>query len=108
MKSIEEYLQGSQPVLIEFYATWSESCKLMNNELQQVKDRACERMIVIKKDIEEYSDFIERYAIHSIPTLLLFKAGKIIWRKNGFAPAHEILDQLSAATANQDRPVQHL
>lgn len=99
MKSLKEYIQGSRPVLVEFYATWSESCKLMDTVLQQVRDRASERMIIIKKDIEEYSEWIEQYNVHSIPTLLMFKDGQVIWRKNGFAPAHEILDKLSTVTA---------
>jgi Thioredoxin domain-containing protein len=96
MQRFEECLLSTRPVLVEYYATWSESCKLMDEELQQVKNWAGERVMVMKKDIEEYSELIERYAIHSIPTLLLFKEGKIIWRKNGFAPARDILEQLTA------------
>lgn len=96
MESFDNFLLSTRPVLVEFYASWSESCKLMDDELQQVKEWAGERILVIKKDAEEYSGMIERYAIRSIPTLLLFKEGKIIWRKNGFAPAREILEQLTA------------
>jgi Thioredoxin domain-containing protein len=96
MENFEEFLLSTRPVLVEFYADWSESCTLMDEELQLVKEWAGERVIVMKKDVEEYAELIERYAIRSIPTLLLFKEGKIIWRKNGFAPAREIMEQLTA------------
>lgn len=95
MKSFEQYIKGSRPVVVEFYAMWSEACKLMDAELQEVRERVHERAIVIKIDVEEYSERIEQYYIHSIPTVIIFMDGQSIWRKNGFAPAYEILDHLS-------------
>jgi thioredoxin 1 len=95
MKNLEEYIYGSQPVLVEFYATWSESCNQMDAVLQDVRATAGERAIVLKIDIEEYSEWIKQYSINKIPTLVIFKDGQIIWRKSGIVAAHEILEHLS-------------
>jgi thioredoxin 1 len=94
MNNFEAYIQGSMPVVAEFYAHWSEPCKLMEPVLQEVREIAGQRAITIRIDIDENKELAQQYGIYTVPTVAIFKEGNIIWQKNGLTPAHDILDHL--------------
>ena len=63
--------------------------------LHEVKEQVGERAVVLKMDIEKSPHYSELYNIRSVPTLIIFKDGNILWRKSGVASTHEILQQLN-------------
>jgi thioredoxin 1 len=94
MKTFEGHIQGDKPVLVDFYTKWCGPCKLMGPVLQEVKAITGERTTVLKIDLDQYPYYSRLYNIYSIPTIILFHRGKIIWRKTGVASAHEILKEM--------------
>jgi thioredoxin 1 len=94
MHSFEVYIQGVIPVVAEFYADWSEACKLMEPVLQEVKEIAGERAITLRIDIDKNQEISQQYGIYTVPSIAIFKDGVVIWQKKGITTAHEILDHL--------------
>lgn len=94
MNNFESYIQGTIPVIVEFYADWSASCKLMGPILQEVKEIAGERAITVRLDVDKNHEIAEQYQIYTVPSVAIFKEGYMIWHKNGITAAHEILDHL--------------
>jgi thioredoxin 1 len=91
----ESHIQGAKPVLVEYYAGWSEPCKLLIPVLQEVKEQAGDRATVLQIDIEQDKPYADDYQVYAVPTLILFKQGHVLWRKTGLASAHEILEHLN-------------
>jgi thioredoxin 1 len=94
MNKFETLINGGKPVLVDFFEEWCGPCKSMAPILKEVKQKVGESAVVIKVDIDKNEDFSNHYNIHSVPTLILFKAGKILWRKSGIAQQDEIYQQL--------------
>jgi thioredoxin 1 len=95
MNSFEAHIKGNKPVVVDFSAEWCGPCKLMGPVLHEVKEKVGERATILKIDIDKSSQFVELYNIRAVPTLLIFKDGDVVWRKNGVTPAHEILQHLN-------------
>lgn|SRR5689334_11288909 len=91
----ESHIEGKKPVLVEYYADWCEPCKLLVPVLQEVKETAGDRATVLRINIDQDQPYANDYSVFSVPTLILFKQGKIFWRKNGITSSHEILEHLN-------------
>ena len=94
MNNFESLLQGSIPVVVEFYADWSELCKRMEPVLQEVKEIAGERATTLRIDIDKNHETAQHFGIYTVPSVAIFKEGYMVWHKNGITAAHEILDHL--------------
>jgi thioredoxin 1 len=90
----ESHIQGIKPVLVEYYADWSEACKLLIPVVHELKATAGDRITVLRINIEQDPTFAKDYHVYTVPTLILFKEGKIIWRKNGMSSYHEIVENM--------------
>jgi thioredoxin 1 len=95
MKSFEGHIKGNTPVVVDFFAEWCAPCKLMGPILHEVKEQVGERAIILKLDIDKSPYYSHLYNIRSVPTLIIFKDGNILWRKSGIASTPEILQQLN-------------
>jgi len=95
MISFEGHINGNKPVIVDFFAEWCRPCKMMEPVLHNVKERIGDRAIVLKLDIDKTPYYSQLYNIRSVPTLLIFKNGKIVWRKSEVAPSYEILEQIN-------------
>jgi thioredoxin 1 len=94
MTTFESHIQGTLPVIVEFYADWCEPCKLMEPVMQEVKETAGERAITLKINIDQHAALAQQYSVYTVPAVAIFKEGHILWHKNGITPAHEILEHL--------------
>ena len=94
MNKFEEHIQGSKPVVVDFFAEWCGPCKMMPPVLKQVKDSVGEQATILKMDIDKNPEYAQRLGIQAVPTLIIFQNGNIIWRKAGVSSAPEILGQL--------------
>ena len=90
MSQFHELINRNTPTLVDFYADWCAPCRLMPPILKDVKNELGEQVNVLKVDVEKNRKAARKYDIRSIPTLLIFKNGKVMWRKTGVAQAHEI------------------
>jgi len=90
MGSFNEIINGSTPVLVDFYADWCGPCKMMAPIMQQVSREMAGKVTVIKVDVDKNEDVARKYQIRSIPTTILFKNGKILWQGVGVMQADQI------------------
>jgi thioredoxin 1 len=73
-----------------FAAEWCGPCKMMPPILSQLKGLTGDDVRIIKIDIDRNPSVASSYQIQSVPTLILFKAGKLLWRKSGVIPADQL------------------
>jgi len=82
-------------VVIDFYADWCGPCKMMPPILKEVKSKYGENVRIVKIDVDKNQNISMKYQIRSIPTLMIFQNGEIVWRQTGVASAAQISNALS-------------
>lgn len=73
----EEVLKASEPVLVDFFAQWCGPCKAMAPALEQVASEMEGKLKVVKIDVDASPELAQKYDIRAMPTLLIFKDGKV-------------------------------
>ena len=90
MERFEELITSPIPVLIDFYAEWCGPCKAMKPILEELKRMKGEKIRVAKVDIEKHKELAAYYKIQSVPTLMVFKNGELLWRHSGVMQPKEL------------------
>ncbi len=96
MSKFSEIINQDKPVLVDFYAEWCGPCKMMSPILKQVKDNLGNRVSIIKIDVDKNQALAAKYQVRGVPTMLLFKKGKQIWRQSGVVQKDEIINIITA------------
>jgi thioredoxin 1 len=86
----DESLKTGGLVLFDFYADWCEPCKILDPILEEVKKRMGEDFSIQKINSDHSPELAEQYHIRSVPTLMLFGEGKLLWRMAGFDTADKL------------------
>lgn len=81
-------------VLVDFWAAWCAPCRMMAPILNDVADELSDNMHVGKVNIEQYQSLAQKFAVRSIPTLILFKNGKEVTRFVGGRSKDFLLNQI--------------
>jgi thioredoxin 1 len=85
-----EVIDSSVPVLVDFWASWCGPCKMISPILGQIADEYSGRLKIGKVNVDEETSLAEQHDITSIPTLVVYKDGRIVNQHSGALPRHEI------------------
>lgn len=96
MANFKEIINGDTAVLVDFFAEWCGPCKMMPPILSEVSKELGSSVKILKVDVDKNPQAARVYAVQGVPTLIIFKQGKQVWRKSGVVQANELIGQLKA------------
>jgi thioredoxin 1 len=98
-----DVLQSGEPVVVDFYADWCPPCRMMTPAVEQLADEFAGKVKIGKLDVDSNQDIAIRYGVMGIPTLGLFRDGKLVDRMVGFpggaAPIREWITESAQVEA---------
>ncbi|MCB0435218.1 MAG: thioredoxin, partial [Mangrovimonas sp.] len=86
-----EIINKESIVLVDFFAEWCGPCKMMAPILKQVKDQLQDQVTILKIDVDKNPEIAGKLQIRGVPTLMLFKSGKTLWRQSGVVQASDLV-----------------
>ncbi|MCF0160244.1 MAG: thioredoxin fold domain-containing protein, partial [Bacteroidaceae bacterium] len=72
METFKDIIANEPLVLVDFYATWCQPCKMMHPVLEQLKKDLDDKIRILKLDVDKNRPLAEQYRVQSVPTLILF------------------------------------
>lgn len=91
-----EVLDSPLPVLVDFTAVWCGPCKMIAPIVEQLHTEWQGQVKVVKCDADQNPNILMQYGIMGIPTVMLFKAGKVAERVSGYQPKDKLVAKMSA------------
>lgn len=95
METFNDIISADQLVLVDFFATWCQPCQMMHPILEQLKASVGDKLRIIKVDVDRHSDVAAQWRIQSVPTLMLFRNGEVLYRNSGVMDKAELMALLA-------------
>ena len=83
---------GEGLVLADFWATWCGPCKMIAPVLEEIDGEMSDKVKIVKLDVDENQETAGKFGVMSIPTLLLFKDGKVVDQAVGYQPKEALVE----------------
>lgn len=96
MSSFSKIINQDKPVLVDFYADWCGPCKMMNPILKEVKDALDNKVSIIKINVYKNQSLAAKLQVRGVPTLILYRAGKQVWRQSGVVPKNDLISIINS------------
>ena len=89
-----EVLKSDLPVLVDFWASWCGPCKMLSPIIEEIEKEYAGKVKVGKVNVDEEIELAQMFRVASIPTVLLFKEGKVVNQSIGYRPKEDIESML--------------
>jgi len=97
--TFDELIQSDKPVLVDFFAEWCGPCKMMAPILKDVKQEIGDTATIVKVDVDKNPEAAGAFHVQGVPTLILFKHGKVLWRQSGVVAKPGLVSVIKKFTA---------
>jgi thioredoxin 1 len=88
--NFDSIINDSRPVIVDFHALWCSPCKMQSPILKEVAAELGESVRVIKIDVDSNNQIAGRYSVQSVPTIIIFKNGRVVWRQSGVVSKNQL------------------
>lgn len=82
-------------MLIDFFATWCQPCKVQSSVLTSVKENVGEKARIVKIDVDQFPAIAAEYGVRGVPTLAIFKNGQLLWKESGVHDVNTLTNLLN-------------
>tara|TARA_Y100000589_G_C27194167_1_gene646053 strand:- start:4941 stop:5237 length:297 start_codon:yes stop_codon:yes gene_type:complete len=96
LSAFQDLINGSTPVLIDFFADWCSPCHSMNPVIKEIKSNYGEKLKVIKIDIDKNINVAEKFQVKGVPTFIVYKKGEIVWRQSGVIEKSKFISKIDS------------
>lgn len=97
MSKFSDLIKGDQPVLVDFHATWCGPCQTMAPILAELKSELGDAVRIVKIDIDKNQQAAQQLKVKGVPTFILYKDGKQVWRQSGDLPKQVLTQAIDEA-----------
>ena len=91
MHAFSDLINSDKPILVDFFATWCGPCKSLAPVLKEVKGEFGDSISIIKIDVDKNQALASQYQVRGVPTMVLFKKGKQLWRQSGVLSKNDLV-----------------
>lgn len=93
-QKFQELIQSERPVLIDFFATWCQPCKVQSSVLNSVKEQIGDKARIVKIDVDQFPTIAADNGVRGVPTLAIFKNGELLWKESGVHDVNSLVGLL--------------
>lgn len=93
--NFQDLINSEKPILVDFHATWCQPCKVQSPILEQLSTEMGDKIRILKIDVDKNPQIAQMHQVQGVPTLAIFKNGKMLWRNSGVHNLNQLKNVLT-------------